>query len=105
MKDALKGRGAGDEAAAVARFKAGVAALAEDVEPQAVERLAAEFPSPGGQDRRMLSEALRFYRHEVKMDLLRAVAKFEDARSTQQFTFRRWLESVQETYVQWLARL
>lgn len=102
---ALKAPQAGDEAAAVARFKAEVATLKEDVEPQAVERLTAKFPSLGEQDRRMLSEALRFYQHEVKMDLLRAVAKFEDARSTQQIAFRRWLESVQETYAQWLARL
>lgn len=105
LKDALKGRDAGDESATVARFKVQVSALGEEVEPQVVGRLAAKFPSLGEQDRRMLSEALRFYQHEVKMDLLRAVAKFEEARSTQQITFRRWLESVQETYVQWLARL
>ena len=53
----------------------------------------------------MLREAMRFHLHEVKIDLLRAVAKFEDAQSPQQITFRHWLESVQETYVQWLARL
>ncbi|HLL73040.1 MAG TPA: hypothetical protein VK363_16490 [Pyrinomonadaceae bacterium] len=105
IKDALEERGAGDETATVARFKAQVSALGEEVEPQVVGRLAAKFPSLGEQDRRMLSEGLRFYQHEIKMDLLRAVAKFEDARSTQQVTFRRWLESVQETYVQWLARL
>lgn len=105
LRDALKGRDAGDEADAIARFKAQVSALGEEVEPQAVEQLAAKFPSLGEQDRRMLREAFRFYQHEIKMDLLRAVAKFEDARSTQQITFPRWLESVRETYVQWLARL
>ena len=108
LKDALKGRGAGDEAATVARFKAEVSALTEDVEPQAVEQLAAKFPTMGEHDRKMLREAIRFHLHTVKMDLLKAVEKFEDAHAQspqQQITFRRWLESVRETYVQWLARL
>ena len=106
LRDALKAPDA-SEASASARFKAQVAALDEEVEPQTVERLAAKFPSLGERDRQMLDVAVRFSLHEVKTDLLRAVAKFEDAhaQSPEKITFRRWLESVQETYGQWLARL
>jgi hypothetical protein len=106
LRNALEAPDAG-EATSVARFKAQVAALNEEVEPQVVERLAAKFPSLNQGDRQMLNVAVRFYLHEVKTDLLRAVVKFEDARagSPEKITFRRWLESVQETYGQWLARL
>lgn len=107
LRSALRTTDAGGEAAAVGRFKARVAALGEEVEPQAVEQLAAKFPSLGERDRQMLRELARFHLHMIKTDLLKAVEKFEDAhaRSPEKVTFRRWLESVQETYVQWLARL
>lgn len=103
LKEALDA----SEAAVVARFKSEVSALGEEVEPQAFEQLASKFPTLGQHDRQMLREAMRFHLHTVKTDLLKAIEKFEDehAQSPQQITLRRWLESVQETYVQWLARL
>ena len=106
LREALKSPDASD-ASAVARFKAQVSALNEEVEPQTVEQLASKFPTLGQHDRRLLREGVRFHLHTIKTDLLKAVAKFEEAHagSPEQITFRRWLESVRETYVQWLTRL
>ncbi|HJR06011.1 MAG TPA: hypothetical protein VJ842_01845 [Pyrinomonadaceae bacterium] len=106
LRNALKAPDA-SEPSAVAHFKSQVAALGEEIEPQVVEQLAAKFPSLGERDRETLGESIRFHLHEVKIDLLRAVAKFEEAhaQSPEKITFRRWMESVQETYGQWLARL
>jgi len=96
------------EAAAVARFKAQIAALSEEVEPQTVETLAAKFPALSSAQKAELREGISFYLHQVKTNLLKSVREFEDARggsNAPKTTFRQWLAGVRENYEQWLARL
>jgi hypothetical protein len=108
VRNALHTTDARGEAAAIARFKAQVAALSEEVEPQVVEALAAKFPALSSMEKARLHEGVRFYLHQVKTDLLKSVREFEDPRGTTgatKTTFHKWLRGVRETYGQWLARL
>lgn len=96
-----------DEAASVARFKAQVSALGEEVEPQTVEDLAARFPTLGAGNKKTLHDRVRFHLHRVKIDLLKAVGEFEAGRAAApaRVTFREWLEGTKENYEKWIARL
>jgi hypothetical protein len=108
VKNSLHTTDARGEAAEVARFKAQVAALTEEVEPQTLETLAAKFTALSPVEKSRLREVVRFYLHQVKTDLLKSVREFEDRRGTAgapKTTFRKWLAGMRETYGQWLARL
>jgi hypothetical protein len=108
VKNSLQTIDARGEAFAVARFRAQVAALAEEVEPQTVETVAAKFPALSSAQKAELREGVRFYLHQVKIDLLKSVREFEDAgggANAPRPAFRQWLAGVKENYERWLARL
>jgi hypothetical protein len=54
-----------------------------------------------------VADGVRFALHNVKNDLLVALAKFERAHaaSPDKITFRAWLGALQQMYEDWLARL
>lgn len=99
--------GDADGAPAVERFRQQVEALGEDDGSSAADELAAEFNSLGADDKLKLRQLTNFELHQVKFNLLKAIAKFESehARPLATDAYRKWLAGVKETYEQWLARL
>ena len=96
-----------DAPAAVARFKAQVAALDEVADAAATSTLRAEFPALNAHDSAALADVMQFMQHRLKLDLLKAVMAFEQgqARTPGAETFGGWLRETQGAYERWRARL
>lgn len=103
---ALQDKGVND-AAAVGRFRARVAALDEEIEASVVDELATKFSLLSASDKSGVRASARYELHRVKLDLLDALTKFEEARAAapETINFQRWLVSLKESYEGWLARL
>ncbi|HEX8162018.1 MAG TPA: hypothetical protein VF538_09110 [Pyrinomonadaceae bacterium] len=82
------------------------AALTEEFDPAALAALRAEFPALPARTEALLPQAVRFSLHQVKLDLLKARAAFEQGRRAPGAdNFRDWLRASRGAYERWLARL
>ena len=93
--------------AAVAEFRARAAALAEQAAAGELDALLPQFARLDAATKNRMRASYDFSLHHVKLDLLDALRRFEEARRDQpgRFTRRQWFEGVKGNYERWLARL
>ena len=83
------------------------AALEETVAPAELNALLPRFARLGPEAKESLRHAYEFSLHQVKLELLDSLRRFEEARRAdpERLTRRAWFEGMKGVYEKWLARL